>query len=178
MSPSTNTYQRGKLQSYKCCDRAGCAIDTAYLWRTSFDPRQSIILPERIEESLVQATSGKMYFERGAIRVQAESRGHSLLLLPVQYSRCLVLSDAVKARSAAGRDRWPAIGGECNDLGTESACRQEPAHRLGCEAPLPGRKDRPPEPLQTKSPSSRGTAPFPRHVPTGHMSIYMIWVSV
>jgi hypothetical protein len=69
-----------------------------YLWRTSFDPRQSIILPERIEESLVQATSGKIYFERGAIRVQAESRGHSLLLLPVQYSRCLVLSNAVKAR--------------------------------------------------------------------------------
>jgi hypothetical protein len=69
-----------------------------YLWRTSFDPQQSIILPERIEESLVQATSGKMYFERGAIRVRAESRGHSLLLLPVQYSRCLVLSDAVKAR--------------------------------------------------------------------------------
>jgi hypothetical protein len=69
-----------------------------HLWRTSFDPRQSIILPERIGESLVQATSGKMYFERGAIRVQAESRGHSLLLLPVQYSRCLVLSDAVKAR--------------------------------------------------------------------------------
>src|SRR5262249_18714872 len=63
-----------------------------HLWRASFDPRQSIILPERIEESLVQATGGKMYFERGAIRVQAESRGHSLLLLPVQYSRCLVPS--------------------------------------------------------------------------------------
>lgn len=69
-----------------------------YLWSTSFDPRQSIILPEGIEESLVQATSGKIFFERGAIRVQAESRGHSVLLLPVQYSRCLVLSDAVKAR--------------------------------------------------------------------------------
>jgi hypothetical protein len=69
-----------------------------YLWRTSFDPRQSIILPERIEEPLVQASNGKIFFERGAIRVQAESRGHSLLLLPVQYSRCLVLSEAVKAR--------------------------------------------------------------------------------
>jgi hypothetical protein len=69
-----------------------------YLWSTSFDPRQSIILPERIEESLVQATGGKIFFERGAIRVQAESRGHSVLLLPVQYSRCLVLSEAAKAR--------------------------------------------------------------------------------
>ena len=39
-----------------------------------------------------------MFFERGAIRVQAESRGHSLLLLPVQYSRCLVPSDPVTAR--------------------------------------------------------------------------------
>ena len=69
-----------------------------YLWRTSFDPRQSIILPERIEEPLVEATGGKMFFERGAIRVQAESRGHSLLLLPVQYSHCLVLSEPVTAR--------------------------------------------------------------------------------
>src|SRR5262249_52115782 len=58
-----------------------------------FDPRQSIVLPERIEEPLVEASTGKMFFERGAIRVQAESRGRSLLLLPVQYSHCLVLSD-------------------------------------------------------------------------------------
>jgi len=69
-----------------------------HLWSTSFDPRQSIILPERIEETLVQTSSGKMFFERGAIRVQAESRGHSLLLLPVLYSRCLVPRDAGKAR--------------------------------------------------------------------------------
>jgi hypothetical protein len=67
-----------------------------YLWRASFDLRESIILPEKIEESLVQANSGKMSFERGAIRVQAESRGHSLLLLPVQYSHCLVPSEPVK----------------------------------------------------------------------------------
>jgi hypothetical protein len=39
-----------------------------------------------------------MFFERGAIRVQAESRGHSLLLLPVQYSRCLVPSEPAKAK--------------------------------------------------------------------------------
>jgi hypothetical protein len=69
-----------------------------HLWRTSFDPRRSIILPERIEEPLVEASEGKMFFERGAIRVQAESRGHSLLLLPVQYSRCLVLSEPAKAK--------------------------------------------------------------------------------
>jgi hypothetical protein len=69
-----------------------------HLWSTSFDPRQSIILPERIEEPVVEATGGKMIFERGAIRVQAESRGHSLLLLPLQYSHCLVLSEAVKAK--------------------------------------------------------------------------------
>jgi hypothetical protein len=67
-----------------------------YFWRASFDLRESIILPEKIEESLVQANSGKMSFERGAIRVQAESRGHSLLLLPVQYSHCLVPSEPVE----------------------------------------------------------------------------------
>ena len=64
-----------------------------HIWSASFDPRQSIVLSERIEEPLVEATTGKMFFERGAIRVQAESRGLSLLLLPVQYSHCLVLSD-------------------------------------------------------------------------------------
>jgi hypothetical protein len=69
-----------------------------HLWSTSFDPRQSIVLPERVGEPLVEATGGKMFFERGAIRVQAESRGHSLLLLPVQYSHCLVLSEGVKAK--------------------------------------------------------------------------------
>src|SRR5262249_9696820 len=69
-----------------------------HLWRTSFDPRRSIIFPERIEEPLIQATSGKMFFERGSIRVQAESHGHSLLLLPLQYSHCLVLSKPAKAK--------------------------------------------------------------------------------
>src|SRR5262249_10721341 len=64
-----------------------------HIWSASFDPRQSIVLSERIEEPLVEATSGKIFFERGAIRVQAASRGRSLLLLPVQYSHCLVLSD-------------------------------------------------------------------------------------
>jgi hypothetical protein len=69
-----------------------------HLWSTSFDPRRSIILSERIEEPLVEATGGEMFFERGAIRVQAQSRGHSLLLLPVQYSRCLVSSEPAKAK--------------------------------------------------------------------------------
>ena len=39
-----------------------------------------------------------MFFERGAIRVQAESRGRSLLLLPVQYSRCLMPSEPLTAK--------------------------------------------------------------------------------
>jgi hypothetical protein len=69
-----------------------------HLRRTSFDPQRSVIVPERIEEPLVEVSEGKMFFERGAIRVQAESRGHSLLLLPVQYSRCLVPSDPAKAK--------------------------------------------------------------------------------
>jgi hypothetical protein len=69
-----------------------------HLWRTSFDPRQSIVLSERIEQPLVEATGGKMVFERGAIRVQTESHGYSLLLLPLQYSRCLVLSEGAKAK--------------------------------------------------------------------------------
>jgi hypothetical protein len=69
-----------------------------HLWTNPFDPRRSIIVSERIEEPLVEATGGKMFFERGAIRVQAESQGHSLLLLPLQYSRCLVLSETGKAK--------------------------------------------------------------------------------
>jgi hypothetical protein len=69
-----------------------------HLWNTSFDPRETIILPETLKGSLVQARSGKMFFDRGAIRVQAESSGRSLLLLPVQYSHCLFVSDDVNAR--------------------------------------------------------------------------------
>jgi len=69
-----------------------------HLWNSSFDPRQSVILPEGIEQPLVPASGGKIFFERGVVRVQAESRGRSLLLLPLQYSRCLALSEAVKAK--------------------------------------------------------------------------------
>jgi hypothetical protein len=69
-----------------------------HLWRASFDPRRSIIVSEAIEEPLIEASGGKMFFERGSIRVQAESQGHSLLLLPLQYSRCLALSEAGKAK--------------------------------------------------------------------------------
>jgi hypothetical protein len=69
-----------------------------HLWSASFDPRRSVVLSESIEEPLVEASGGKIFFERGAIRVQAESRGHSLLLLPVQYSRCLIPSEPVTAR--------------------------------------------------------------------------------
>jgi hypothetical protein len=69
-----------------------------YLWNSTFDPRQSVILPEGIEQPLVPASGGKIFFERGVVRVQAKSRGRSLLLLPLQYSRCLALSEAVKAK--------------------------------------------------------------------------------
>jgi hypothetical protein len=58
------------------------------LWSPTFDPRRLVVLTEPIEGTLVSATDAVLYFERGAVQV---STGQSLLVLPLQYSRCLTL---------------------------------------------------------------------------------------
>jgi hypothetical protein len=39
-----------------------------------------------------------MTVERGRVRLQAETEGKALLVLPIQYSHCLMLEDAPNAR--------------------------------------------------------------------------------
>jgi hypothetical protein len=70
------------------------ALTIPLIWRAWI-----IIGPSTYNRSSTQR--GKMLFERRTISVQAESRGHSLLLIPVQYSHCLVPSEVVKTRLLA-----------------------------------------------------------------------------
>jgi hypothetical protein len=88
----------GDYSPTKVVVAADAASTVQYLRGTSFDPRQSVILQEDIDAPLVPASGGRMFFERGAVRVQAESRATSIVLLPLQYSYCLRLSEAAKAR--------------------------------------------------------------------------------
>jgi hypothetical protein len=61
----------------------------ALLGRDEFDFRNDVALAEAINVSLVPASKSEMYFPKDGVRVVAESVGTSLVVLPVQYSRCL-----------------------------------------------------------------------------------------
>lgn len=64
----------------------------------AFD-RDVVVHDESISD-LVRAETGRMYFERGGVRVQARSRGRSLLLLPLQFSNSLqIVSSQVRGDS-------------------------------------------------------------------------------
>jgi hypothetical protein len=64
----------------------------------SADPRQSVILEHAVEKPLVKAAGSEMLFERGAIRIRAQSAGASLVLLPLQFSRCLAVNETGNAK--------------------------------------------------------------------------------
>jgi hypothetical protein len=59
----------------------------------SFDFRKTVVLSEPLDLALQPAESKKMTFVRGGWRVQARSRGASLLLLPLQYNSCLSVDE-------------------------------------------------------------------------------------
>jgi hypothetical protein len=67
-------------------------------WDSSFDPRRSVILSREINLHLVSARESQMSFERGHIRVKAESSGRSMLVLPIHFSHCLSLDEEGTAR--------------------------------------------------------------------------------
>ncbi len=58
-----------------------------------FDFRSDAVVTEEVNEKLVPLTEMRLSFERGAARVQGVSDGTSLVLLPLQYSHCLRISD-------------------------------------------------------------------------------------
>lgn len=65
---------------------AQAALDA--LARSGFDGRTEIVLDETLDTALVPATRSRLDVLQDGLRISAESPGRSLLLLPVQYSRC------------------------------------------------------------------------------------------
>jgi hypothetical protein len=63
-----------------------------------FDWRRVAYLTEPLEEPLVSTHHVRMTVERGRVRLQAETESKALLVLPIQYSHCLMLEDAPNAR--------------------------------------------------------------------------------
>jgi hypothetical protein len=61
----------------------------------AFDPSREIIadLP-RDQEGIVEASRSRLTFEGVALRIEAESAGRSILLLPLEFSRCLTIASA------------------------------------------------------------------------------------
>lgn len=63
-----------------------------------FDPRREALVDEEISDPLVPAARSIVIPEKEGIRVQASSEGTSLLLLPVQYTHCLVAEGETPVR--------------------------------------------------------------------------------
>lgn len=57
--------------------------------RPSFDGRREVIMEAAAPGDLVPASVARLVFEGAALRIQAESHGRSLLVLPLEFSRCL-----------------------------------------------------------------------------------------
>jgi hypothetical protein len=70
----------------------------AAMQRPDFDWRREAYVTRPIEAALSPARRLQITIERGAIRVQGEADGTSLVVLPVQYSHCLDLADARAGR--------------------------------------------------------------------------------
>ena len=56
----------------------------------NFDPKHEVIADIPIEANgLVPANNARLTFKGGALQLQAESHGQSILLVPLEFSRCL-----------------------------------------------------------------------------------------
>jgi hypothetical protein len=60
------------------------------LAESSFDSRTSAVLTAKDVPRLVSVTSSRLTVERGGYRIEASSPSTSLLVLPIEYSACLV----------------------------------------------------------------------------------------
>jgi hypothetical protein len=54
-----------------------------------FDGRREVVMGSALPADLVAARTVRLVFEGTALRVEADSDGQSLLVLPLEYSRCL-----------------------------------------------------------------------------------------
>lgn len=67
----------------------------SHMQNPDFSFEKSIIIQEEdIPESLVPAKTSVISFEPNRVRIQAESDGFSILLLPIQYSNCLQITSS------------------------------------------------------------------------------------
>jgi hypothetical protein len=65
------------------------ASDAITELRKPLDLERNVVVFEPISDKLVPAETSRLYAERGAMRIAATSKGTSLLVLPVQFTRCL-----------------------------------------------------------------------------------------
>jgi hypothetical protein len=64
-------------------------FDTIRILKSSqFNPRESVVLDQAIEQKLVEAYDTNFTVEANQYRISALSTGFSLLLLPIEYSSC------------------------------------------------------------------------------------------
>lgn len=70
----------------------------ALLASDDFQFRRDVVLTEPIDGTLVKAKESQLYFTSAGPRVVASSPGKSLLVLPIQYSRCLAFRAPTNAR--------------------------------------------------------------------------------
>jgi hypothetical protein len=89
--PMTNTGNYSPTVLYKLATAAEMLDKMA---APEFDfRRDAVIADDDVGETLVPLKEMRLSFGRGSARVQGTSDGTSLALLPLQYSRCLHLSD-------------------------------------------------------------------------------------
>jgi hypothetical protein len=58
----------------------------------TFNPSDQIVLKSNQFKKLTQASNIQFLVEKGALRIHASSTGHSLILLPLEFSHCLTLT--------------------------------------------------------------------------------------
>ena len=73
------------------------ASDALAILKNGFDFQNLAVVTEPLTEALVPASSVRLRFETGAFNLHAESQGRSLLVLPVEFSRCLTVSSALSS---------------------------------------------------------------------------------
>lgn len=69
------------------------------LMKNDFNPENQIVVADDLPQTLVQSKDGKIMVDKGFLKVTASSQGDSILLLPLEYSRCLtIVSHATDAQ--------------------------------------------------------------------------------
>jgi len=85
-NPNTGDYSPTRLRVVRT---AGEMVRLMISDEFSFEEEAIVHQPLESAATLVRAKYGKMFFERGGVRIKAESPGTSLLVLPLEYSHSL-----------------------------------------------------------------------------------------